>query len=1068
MADRLVYNPKTNSISRVSEDQLPAITPAQAPVSSGGGDFSSFLQDYVHGTDVATSNAVLKAKDIHSAVAAFKGRKVGQLSPELQKLYSAVTSEEKKVKDTEAQSKKPHGFVGHVLDILSRANYASADVAKSIVDEVKNKGVLNTLAKEGPGILTGGSLNIAQHHNEVWKGLSGKERNTYSDVLKDIDPNMNKWAALGIGLTGDILLDPTTYIGVGAVKSVVKGSVEGAKGLSEAAKAAKVADMAGTLTKYGIKLEDYPSEISKAQTITERLSQPLGELGPKAGIGKKGKAVAKSTAATKQLHIEDANKFINAVHIDLSDAVTKSLTTERLLASAEELAKLSPEASKVARSAIRKTARVDAKKQTQGITDGLTNILLKQNDTTFKRLLEVKLNVPFTKINNPDAARVLFRIAAPHVVSQMVEKAANVDVVKNANKVFSDWFKSSAGLDPVLSRLRLNGIGSANKRVHIEAERLRSEFKDFDPAHRAESLRLVLKGQGNVPGKYEAVNKTVQSEIDNFAGLFSHDAADRFATKIDRTLVNSWLPKDFQLSPADLNGPNPVAAVKQALQHVPTNTDPARLFWHLNLAREKILAHEGIKRSLRSQFGIPVGLKNEAAARKAGYTEVNELGKGFLYSPDIAPQIDKTLKLMKNQSEINKMLKEYDRVMSLWKASVTLYNPGYHARNAGSDLFVNYLAGVAGREGYKSYRQALRAIKTLNPVESDPIAAALKQMDPHKAWNDIKSSTPDKTLFKHNGKDVSIGDIVSLYHKAGLPSGFIHTEFDANLDTANTIRSTPIGKAANKVNRGVTKASEYREDWFRLAHFIDKIKRTPGSLEHAADMAADEVRKYNFDYGDFTQAEKQVMSRVFPFYKWIRKAMPLMVESLFAQPGKVNLYPKAMRELSQAQGYEGNNGIIPGSDDIIPEWIRSTGENYPLYSHGKNTVFAGAAVPFQDAIRTIGSPVTTAGSSLNPLLANIAEHTTHKTLYSGQDINSVQEQALSNAPPQLSALLALIRKGKKGNISPGVSGLLTDPRFLQFITGLSLPENTEGSMMSELLRRKEIANKKLSHSKKSS
>jgi hypothetical protein len=50
--------------------------------------------------------------------------------------------------------------------------------------------------------------------------------------------------------------------------------------------------------------------------------------------------------------------------------------------------------------------------------------------------------------------------------------------------------------------------------------------------------------------------------------------------------------------------------------------------------------------------------------------------------------------------------------------------------------------------------------------------------------------------------------------------------------------------------------------------------------------AANSVKHYLFDYSDITSFEREVMRRLFPFYTWTRKNIPLQLEHLWKQPEK--------------------------------------------------------------------------------------------------------------------------------------------------------------------------------------
>ena len=67
------------------------------------------------------------------------------------------------------------------------------------------------------------------------------------------------------------------------------------------------------------------------------------------------------------------------------------------------------------------------------------------------------------------------------------------------------------------------------------------------------------------------------------------------------------------------------------------------------------------------------------------------------------------------------------------------------------------------------------------------------------------------------------------------------------------------------------------------------------------DEAANVVRKFQFDYGDLSQFEKQVMKRAFPFYTFTRKNLPLQLSLLRENP---RLMKNQIRAMVDARGDE--------------------------------------------------------------------------------------------------------------------------------------------------------------------
>jgi hypothetical protein len=143
-------------------------------------------------------------------------------------------------------SKKPGNepsIMGRIFDILSRGNYASANASKAWM--------------EGKNVFSA-----------AWKGLTGEEKTTYSDVLA-LSGMDSGFARSALGFALDVGLDPTTYI-------PVAGIVSKAKGATKAGKAAKASEQV---------LADIPAaERSFRQGATPLIPENFGLPAAKAEI----------------------------------------------------------------------------------------------------------------------------------------------------------------------------------------------------------------------------------------------------------------------------------------------------------------------------------------------------------------------------------------------------------------------------------------------------------------------------------------------------------------------------------------------------------------------------------------------------------------------------------------------------------------------------------------------------------------------------------------------------------------------------------------------------------------
>jgi hypothetical protein len=104
------------------------------------------------------------------------------------------------------------------------------------------------------------------------------------------------------------------------------------------------------------------------------------------------------------------------------------------------------------------------------------------------------------------------------------------------------------------------------------------------------------------------------------------------------------------------------------------------------------------------------------------------------------------------------------------------------------------------------------------------------------------------------------------------------------------------------------------EDNARIAHFIDRLRK--GDTAEAAAMS---VKKYLFDYGDLTDIERNVLNRVFFFYSWTRKNLPLQLHSLVTTPWKFGIPYKIKAEREQ--------DVPNAPEKYLHEYMK---ENFPI------------------------------------------------------------------------------------------------------------------------------------------
>jgi hypothetical protein len=273
----------------------------------------------------------------------------------------------------------------------------------------------------------------------------------------------------------------------------------------------------------------------------------------------------------------------------------------------------------------------------------------------------------------------------------------------------------------------------------------------------------------------------------------------------------------------------------------------------------------------------------------------------------------------------------WDDVTRVYKTMAYMWNPGHIPRDLGSNIYNLWLMDVRSP---LPFAQALRAIYDKN--------------------------------FKFTFKNwTGTGEeLIKLAEDLGLmDSGPVLAEFlQAGKDI--TFR---VGGKYTEVMRKATRAVD---DYSRLVGFIDRLAKgdTP-------EQAVAKVKKYLFDYFDLTSFEKRWMKRIIPFYTWLRKNIPLQIETLLTKPGKYATTYEVMRDI----------GAIPEPEEVPDFILKSGGIRLPGESQGMYVI---PNLPFSDIgqIPTSLSDVRELASMINPLARAPIEILTNTALFSGQPL----------------------------------------------------------------------------------
>jgi hypothetical protein len=369
---------------------------------------------------------------------------------------------------------------------------------------------------------------------------------------------------------------------------------------------------------------------------------------------------------------------------------------------------------------------------------------------------------------------------------------------------------------------------------------------------------------------------------------------------------------------------------------------------------------------------------------------------------------DEMLGAVKQISEPLMFARGFDRATGALKRVMTA-TLGFHIRNMVSDLGQSYLE-TPGHRLPGNVKQAGTAARRA-----------------HQQGTEWRPTAPSTKTIKVAGKPVPVDDFLKDARREGvLDAGYIGRELDdlsgQGVDRAGKVKGTGrVRRFGQKLDRVMTS----RENLMRLATYKAGLDR---GLSSAA--AADVANKIHVDYNDLTDFERRLMRRVFPFYTWTARSLPLAAETLVRSPGKYATIEKIRQEVGQATTGQ-------SEDEQRASMTEAVQRGYPLVI-GKRAVGLGLPQTLLNEVPAGTSP----GAFLkeldrfgwgmaNQLIRSPLEASANRNMVTKADIEKQQGKRLVAAPSWVGKLPESVKakldvQPPKGKGPRGIG--YTDPR----------------------------------------
>lgn len=841
-----------------------------------------------------------------------------------------------------------------IFDILQTGNYASAGLVDEVWKSIQEKKPFPEWVKSG---IQG-----------AWDGLTWEKKRTYSDVLRSRLPEEDKekygkgmklgsWET-GIspidiaGFMGDVLLDPTTYLGLGATKAA-----------REAAEAAAKDTVKVWMKEYGE--AQFKGLVKNPDEIVERVAK---------GFKRGGKDAAEKAFKKNE-------KMFGRQVSDVYNKAYREALTGR---GAEVQADLLSRARKVA--------------ETQGAPmalpgrDAISDLL--SSDVGLGGLIKkLSTETPYAALGERGGrfAGLEFgkSVRDPNVISKSFSAVKNYIRATPTGGKFSDawWAINNTGpigaireaigiRDPyqkVINAIRRNDDPMANALMSdimvegksIFADLAEEDTKALDLVYRtAESLQKASGAKVSPfdiiadPAKYginvgnlevvdDAVKKLEAWNKKNMGVLKSLETEGLIdAPEELNAYIRSMYPNAAPRSRPQNLGATPTIyqhravergeAVEQAVERMKflygvSDPQARELVEEINVGafstnmeesiiaraviQAKIEAKAAMKRELKD-FGISAKeLFGDAAwSKNMNLVDLPEVGlftvgdkafEGMLFDKQVKGIID-NFNVATNPGTMQGVQKALATWTSWWKGTALL-GPHTKIRNFIDNNMTLYLIhGMKAfdiREDATAVAMAIHAARMSNPKK------LLQEFGMTEGvWNRLLS----KPVFTDaTGKVWNARDVANISRRVG-----VFSERTLGYTLKSTIEKFQGSDKTNLVFKASHKVDEIVENTARLKSFVMELKNLipkragQGTIKQAIDFASKETKKMFVDYGDLTEMEQKVFKNVIPFWTFMRANLANKLHALLAMPDTFSIFPK-LQELAQIEDPDYDPKLIP-------------------------------------------------------------------------------------------------------------------------------------------------------------
>jgi len=1000
---------------------------------------------------------------------------------------------------------------GRAMDILSRPMYGVSEGLQSLAEVEHPLGVWETFREFGSGVGRGLTGEDKTGFGQVYETVKDNPSTGTGAVLREFEerhPTLEQRIAQGIGFAGEVGLDPLNAL-IPAAPNIIRGTGEIADSaalqryflntaedatndfLTNSGRVAAIYRQNPSLLTDRIRnavLDTYNRSVVDVQQggssatrlmndsswpaivaertreeIQQAMIQPFQQKVDDLLTNGRADGVYESTVLANMQYSDDYDFFWRELE--------KKLETSNLVPanpSIDDVLKV-----------------IESGRGKNIINDTLTDVMVR-----YQPSLEQVHDSVFTRAMNPTYRTVGVKLGNKTIPMRSVGRAYDYASSRVLNKTFPN--RATWQTDTFFESAFPGVFGMKTARARALGFNVMEDFKDElqkmgrrftqDQAKELQDLRargvrqtgdpLMDEGLKFLDEHYEAmfreeqtlgaraVNVPHRSKVagstkgDNFTYIFNRGGTKEARTAFKKGRKAAWNDPakigsgDWTMAKAKADGLKPVENAFENLffRYIKSRRDITRSLFRTDLVEnysifggkpiakipKKVLEARGITE-------VPYHRLPESFRQMADKVS----GGGHFYLPNEIDRIASKFYELSSWSSADwgKLGRMYANVISKLKATLTLPYPGFHTKNMLGDVFMGLLDDI-------------------NPGAYQRIA---------KQWALNKAGKATKIDIIPGHIDFNFKQMLMDF-RDHADAGFFNVEFG----TYNSLTAGAIPRRmGRKLTNTVRNISDDREVIPRFVHYVEAYKQEAQALwkkgvrdidaikKQAADAALWRTNHYKFDYSALMPWEKTIRTLAFPFYTYLRKAVPVLLEQMYMNPKYFALINRFMQ-------YNDGSGSDVFNHLNVPSWIKDIGFGM-LTDEEEPWALTQDILPM-NALDIIGSggPEELAQNvmaNLNPIAKAPVELGTGKSLFDDRPLQGDAPDYFWNNLPFASEFqeqvydVPGIPGGEQSTeqLIGGESPLLGMDRINNRLTGLGLPfrEITFGQQEQQLQANKD-------------